>query len=172
MINLGGPRSAPSLVERDFIPFLERHDVYHDILIPTDGSKDARKAVEHGIDLAEAFDATVHALYVVESRLVSLPSESMRQAAEHDEWVEYGREITDEVATAAQERGFSGVSVVRNGKAHEEIVEYATENDVDCIVMGTHGRDGVADVILGSVAERVVRTADAPVTTVRRSKLE
>ncbi|MFC6906477.1 universal stress protein [Halalkalicoccus tibetensis] len=146
--------------------------MYHDILIPTDGSKDARKAVEHGIDLAEAFDATVHALYVVESRLVTIPSGSMRQADERDDWVEYGREITEEVSVEAERRGLSSTTAVESGKAHEEIVEYADRNGIDCIVMGTHGRDGVEDVILGSVAERVVRTANAPVTTVRRSKLE
>lgn len=146
--------------------------MYDRILIPTDGSEEARKAVDHGIDLAAAVGASVHALFVVESRLSALPSDSMRQVTEREEWVRYGREVTDEVVADAEARGVSGVAAVEQGKAHKEIVEYANENDIDCIVMGTHGRDGVQDVILGNVTERVVRTANVPVLTVRRGKLE
>ncbi|MDL5360654.1 universal stress protein [Halalkalicoccus sp. NIPERK01] len=146
--------------------------MYDRILIPTDGSEEARKAVDHGIDLAAAVNASVHALFVVESRLSALPSDSMRQVTEREEWVRYGEEVTEEVVADAEARGVSGVAAVEHGKAHKEIVEYAEENGIDCIVMGTHGRDGVQDVILGNVTERVVRTANVPVLTVRRGKLE
>lgn len=146
--------------------------MYDRILIPTDGSEEARKAVDHGIDLAAALDASVHALFVVESRLASLPSDSMRQVDEREEWERYGEEVTDEAVADAEARGVSGVAAVERGTAHGEIGEYANENEIDCIVMGTHGRNGVQDVILGSVTERVVRTANVPVLTVRRGKLE
>lgn len=146
--------------------------MYDRILVPTDGSKEARKAVDHGIDLAAALSASVHALFVVESRLASLPSDWMRQADEREGWVRYGEEMTDEAVTDAEARGVSGVAAAKQGTAHKEIVEYANENEVDCIVMGTHGRNGVQDMILGSVTERVVQTADVPVLTVCRGKLE
>lgn len=146
--------------------------MYDRILIPTDGSKEARKAVDHGIDLAAAFGASVHALFVVESRLASLPSDWMREADEREEWVRYGEELIDKAVTDAEARGVSGVAVAKQGTAHKEIVEYANENEVDCIVMGTHARNGVQDAILGSVTERVVQTANVPVLTVRRGKFE
>lgn len=146
--------------------------MYNQILVPTDGSKEARKAVDHGIDLAAALGASVHALFVVESPLASLPSDSMRQADEREEWVRYGEEMTDEAVTDAEARGVSGVAAAKQGTAHKEIVEYANENEVDCIVMGTHGRNGVQDLILGSVTERVVRTANVPVLTVHCGKPE
>ncbi|WP_336363478.1 universal stress protein [Halalkalicoccus salilacus] len=72
----------------------------------------------------------------------------------------------------AERRGVSGVATVEHGKAHKEIVEYANENDIGCIVRGTHGRDGVQDVVLDNVIERVVRTSNVPVLTIRRGKLE
>ncbi len=146
--------------------------MYDSILVPTDGSTEAQNAAEHGVDLAAELGATVHALYVVESRVTALPSDSMAQAAEHDEWKRYGEDVTDEVVAMADERRLEGVGAVRSGKAHEEIVDYAEEADVDAIVMGTQGRDGVGDVILGSVAERVVRTAGVPVLSIRQAKLE
>lgn len=146
--------------------------MYDRILIPTDGSKEAGKAAEHGISLAAAVGASVHALFVVESRLSALPSDSMRQVTEKGELERYGRETTEEVVADAEARDVSGVAAVEQGKAHEEIVEYADENDIDCIVMGTHGRDGVQDVILGNVTERVVRTSNVAVLTIRRGKLE
>lgn len=146
--------------------------MYDQILIPTDGSKEAQKAVDHAIDLATEVDATIHALFVVESRPSALPSDSIQQVTDHEAWATYGEETTDEVVADAEERTVPGVAAVRHGKAHEEIVEYAHENDIDVIVIGTHGRDGVRDVILGSVAERVVRTSNVPVLTIRRAKLE
>jgi nucleotide-binding universal stress UspA family protein len=70
-------------------------------------------------------------------------------------------------AIDAERRGVSGVAAVEQGKAHREIVEYANENDLDCAVMGTHGRDAVQDVILGNVTERLVRTSNVPVLLIR-----
>lgn len=146
--------------------------MYDRILVPTDGSEEARKAVDHAIDLAAMASATVHALFVIESRFATLPSDSMQQVTEQREWRQYGEGITEEVVADAERRGVSGVATVGQGKAHREIVKYADENDIDLIVMGTHGRDGVQDVILGNVTERVVRTSNVPVLTIRRGKLE
>lgn len=92
----------------------------------------------------------------------------MRQVTEKGELERYGREMVAD----AERRGVSVVAAVEHGKAHREIVEYADENDVDCIVMGTHGRDGVHNVIPGSVIKPVVRISNIPVLTIRRGKLE
>jgi nucleotide-binding universal stress UspA family protein len=141
--------------------------MYDSILIPTDGGEDAQMAAEHGIGLAAAFDATVHALYVVD--LPGSPRTIYLDANEdemRERYEEYGRDVTGNVADVAADRGVECVTAIRSGAVHEEIVEYADEHEVDAIVMGT-GYKGKLGGLLGSVAEKVVRTAEVPVTTIR-----
>lgn len=146
--------------------------MYQHVLIPTDGSDEAEAAARHSIDLAESLGATVHALYVIESRVTGLPSDAMAQADEMDEHRDRGFEFTGRVAEMAEEAGLECEQAVETGKPHEEIREYAEESDVDVIAMGTRGRSGLEEFLLGSVTEKVVRTSDVPVLTVRRPKLE
>lgn len=146
--------------------------MYQQILIPTDGSDESVAAAQHGIDLAESLGAKVHALYVIESQMSGLPSKSLNQVETMDEMEEYGEKLTARVAEMAEERGLEAETAVRKGKPYEEIVEFADENDVDAIVMGTRGRSGIEDYLIGNVTEKVVRTANVPVVTLRRPKLE
>ncbi|WP_238477105.1 universal stress protein [Natranaeroarchaeum sulfidigenes] len=74
--------------------------------------------------------------------------------------------------TVAQFEGLDVESIVRVGKPHQVIVGYANNNDIDLVVMGTHGRTGVDRYLLGSVTEKVLRTSDAPVVTVRRDSAD
>ncbi|MFC6835225.1 universal stress protein [Halomarina ordinaria] len=140
--------------------------MYDTILVPTDGSPGAQSAVEKAFDLAETYDATVHALNVVElvytydfdpGRLL----DQLRAA---------GERATEDVATAGRERGIDIVTAVERGSPHEVIVEYAADHDVDLIVIGTHGRRGVRRALLGSVTERVIRLADVSVLVTRRKE--
>ncbi|EMA39488.1 universal stress protein [Halobiforma nitratireducens] len=133
--------------------------MYHDVLIPTDGSDDTRRSIEHGLAIAERFDATVHALSVVpEGPLGPLESEEATPAA---------RRAVDHVEFEARRRGVDAVTAVRQGVPHEEILAYADAEGIDAIVMGTQGRTGIDRVLVGSVTERLVRMADVPVVTVR-----
>ncbi len=141
--------------------------MYDSILLPTDGSTPARNAVEHGIDLAAAFDATVHALYVIETRAHYVFTAAGHDPEEMEEYREYGDRLTAQVVEMAGERDLEGRSAVTAGSVAQEIVSYATDNDMDCIVMGAQGRSGIDDYLVGSTTEKVVRTADVPVTTVR-----
>ena len=84
-----------------------------------------------------------------------------------DELEAEARRATDRIANHAEDAGIDAVTTVRHGKPPEEIVQYANDADVEMIVMGTHGRSGVDRHLMGSVAERVVRTAEVPVLTVR-----
>lgn len=146
--------------------------MYDHILIPTDGSKGARKAIDHGVDLAAAFDATVHALYVVE--LPNAPRSLQildDEEATRQEYRNYGKEVTGDVAELAAEHGVECVTAIKSGSAHEEIVDYADEEGIDVIVMGT-GYRGKFRALLGSTAEKVVRTANVPVTTLRRRDID
>lgn len=71
-------------------------------------------------------------------------------------------------AEAARKRGITVRTVVRRGSPSAEIVALASEEHADLVIMGTHGRAGVSRVLLGSVADRVIRTASCPVLTVRK----
>ncbi|MDQ2052415.1 universal stress protein [Natronolimnohabitans sp. A-GB9] len=134
---------------------------YQRILLPTDGSDEAQMAAERGIEIAAALDATVHAFSVIQSSAV-LKRDQLRTDAKAD-----ARDAVERVETAAESAGVEVTTSVEKGVSHESIVNYATANDIDMIVMGTHGRTGLDHVMIGSVAERVVRTSPVPVLTIR-----
>ncbi|MXV62284.1 universal stress protein [Natronorubrum sp. JWXQ-INN-674] len=133
--------------------------MYQDVLIPTDGSDGTRQSISHGLTIADRFDATVHALSIVpEGPLGTLQNDAAVPAAHR---------AVERIETEAAGEGVETVTAVEQGVPHEEILEYAEENDIDIIVMGTQGRTGLDRVLVGSVTERVVRMADVPVVTVR-----
>ena len=138
--------------------------MYNDVLIATDGSEQSEQSVDHGLDLAEAFDAHVHVVYVVETEATYILSVGLGddQLAEYRE---YGEETVSAVADRAAERGLDATGVVSTGAIAEEIDEYAEANDIDLIVMGKQGR-GAIEKYLGSTAEKVSRMSDVPVTIV------
>ncbi|SDJ93047.1 universal stress protein [Natronorubrum texcoconense] len=147
--------------------------MYDTILVPTDGSDVAANAVHHAIDLAEKYDAAVHALYVVDTSAmdISLGTEQVdriRQGKydEMPEVQERANKATGSVASQARERGLEVTESVVAGQPHSRIADYAANHDVDLIVMGSAGRGGVKRVLLGSVAERTLRTTDIPVLVV------
>jgi len=144
--------------------------MYDEILVPTDGSPAADAAIEHAVDLADKYDARVHALYVVDGAAYSTleaGSEIVIEALEAE-----GEEATERVAGAADDAGVVATTTVTTGTAYRTIQDYVGDNDIDLIVMGTHGRQGLDRYLLGSVTERVVRTSDVPVMTVRQDSEE
>ena len=147
--------------------------MYEKILVPTDGSETSEAAVEHAVDLAEKYGAEVHALYVVDT-----DSMSLSLGAEQLDRIEQGHfgemtEVKDRadsatgfVADRAGEHGLEVVEHVSAGKPHSLIEDYVENNDIDLVVMGTHGRSGIKRALLGSVAERTLRSVTAPVMVV------
>ena len=134
--------------------------MYRTVLVPTDGSEAADRAVDQAYELAERFDATVHALFVVDVEgtypfgpPVDSPLESVRAE---------GEAVTAEVVARAPD-GVEAVPVVEEGVPHETILEYAEEHDIGLIVMGTHSRHGLDRFLLGSVTEHVMHRADRSV---------
>ncbi|WP_435066389.1 universal stress protein [Halobaculum sp. EA56] len=144
--------------------------MYDRILVPTDGSPAADAAVEHAVTLADRFDATLHALYVVDSTAYSALEAGTDVVA--DALEEEGREAVSRIAQAADDEELPVIEAVVSGTAYRSILEYADEEGIDMIVMGTHGRRGLDRYLLGSVTERVVRSADQPVLTVRHAEDE
>jgi len=134
------------------------------IVIATDGSESVRRAVHVALDFADRFDAAVHALYVVDEGEVESSPERVREemrAALDDS----GAEALQEVA-AATDRPVT--TAVREGRPATVIREYAVDHEADVVAMGTRGRHGENRFLIGSVAERVVRTCPVPVLTVRQ----
>ena len=138
------------------------------IVIATDGSESVRRAVSVALDLAERFDAAVHALYVVDDGEVESSPERLREELSAA-LTERGEEALADVA-AGTDRDLT--TAVREGRPATVIAEYARDHDADVVAMGTRGRHGENRFLIGSVAERVVRTCPVPVLTVRQLAAE
>jgi len=135
---------------------------YRNVLVPTDGSERAADALDRALTLAKRADATVHVLTVVDVATVGGEGYSGVDAL-----VEGAEETVMEAAATAEEAGVDSVEAVEVGSsATRGIQSYIDENDIDLVVMGTQGRTGVKRYLLGSVAERTVRTSPVPVLTV------
>ena len=135
---------------------------YDDVLIPTDGSPRSEHAVDHGLELADRADATVHSVYVVdERRYGETPALSSYEIA-FEQFERKGEELTEDVARRARELGLGTTTEVTRGLPHEEITEHAEDEDVDIIVMGRTGAGGAERPLVGSVPGRVLRTTDIP----------
>lgn len=121
--------------------------MYNDILIPADGSEGAQRAIDHGLDLATRYGATVHGLYVIEPIYSAYAaSEQLTDASRAD-----GQRAVNEFTERVETKGFTPITEIRTGTPHQEILDYAEDNDIDLIVMGTHGRTGLDRYLLGSV---------------------
>ena len=143
--------------------------VYDRILLPTDGSAGTGRVVDHAEELARVHGAEIHALYVIDATsFTGLPMETSWEG------IRTVLEEESESALEAVERQVDDVPVETTtveGTPSREIVRFATEQTVDAVVMGTHGRGGIDRLLLGSVAERVVRGAPVPVVTVTVSEM-
>lgn len=142
--------------------------MYSNILVPTDGSEPSRKAATRAIDLADRYDATLHALYVVEATALT---PDLNTAALYEELESIGRRAIDEVLEEAERVGVEPVrEEIASGQASSAIVTYVEDHDVDLVVLGTHGRSGLERYLIGSVAEKVIRRSPVPVLTVPRDR--
>jgi nucleotide-binding universal stress UspA family protein len=145
------------------------------ILVATDFGEAADRALAYGRELARTFDATLHVLNVADDVFVRLGG---------DAYVAVLPELQKDVEQAAHRQLDELLidndpkpitikkAVITSSATAAAIVQYATETAIDLIIVGTHGRGTVAHLLMGSVAERVVRTAPCPVLTVRHPEHE
>jgi nucleotide-binding universal stress UspA family protein len=141
--------------------------MYDRILVPTDGSEEMTCVLAHAAKLAEAHGAELHAIYVINSStFASLPMESSWEGVS-DMLQEEGESALEDARRAVEGYDVSLTTNLLEGPPSKEIVRYAELDGFDLIVMGTHGRGGIDRLLLGSVAERVVRASTVPVLTVR-----
>jgi nucleotide-binding universal stress UspA family protein len=141
---------------------------YENILIPTDGSSAATHAAAHLVELAASLDATVHVLSVVDDTTLGLDARSTISGKESE------AAATDAVETVVSEAETREVVTIarhiEHGTAVEVILDCIESNDIHAVGMGTTGRRGTDRILLGSVAEKTVRSAPVPVMTVAESE--
>ena len=149
--------------------------ILKNILVATDFGEASDAALTYGRDLARSYGSTLHVLHVVEDLVIRLGYEGsiavmpeLQKQIEEEARTRIDAVVTDEDRTTLN----ATPTVVTSVAIAATIVQYASDHAVDLIVMGTHGRRALAHVVMGSVAERVVRTAPCPVLTVRHPERE
>ena len=145
------------------------------VLVPTDFSDASESALRYGKAMAEKFGATLHVVHVMEDLLAhawaaevyvsSMPQ--LRDEIEKESRLRLGALLTD-----GERKAFRAETALLAGNPFLEIIRYAKTHGIDLIVMGTHGRGPIAHMLLGSVAEKVVRKSPCPVLTVREAQHE
>jgi len=139
------------------------------IVVPTDFSDHSFRALSYAIGLAEKYEATVKLLYVNEPALqvsdmawVGVDERSLK-----DEHVKEARQNMGRIIREQIPEDLTAEAEVRSGDAVDEIIGYAEEVNADLIVMATHGRGGLAHMLMGSTAEQVIRKSSCPVLTLK-----
>ncbi|MDS0477155.1 universal stress protein [Natrinema sp. 1APR25-10V2] len=135
--------------------------MYDVILVGTDGSEPANRAVEHALSLAEQYGAEVHVLSVVDTGRYGEPALSSTELVV-DDLEDQSTDLLVEVEERAADQGVDVVTTCCHGNPHEKITAYADEIDADLTLLGSHGRSQTGHHI-GSVADRVTRTIERPV---------
>jgi len=136
--------------------------MYDAILVATDGSADANRAVTHALEQAEQHDAALHGIFVVDTDRFSEPalSSGEMETIQEEEW---GQEQLDEIASRAEKLEIDVTLYNCHGKPYQEIINYADEIDADLLVLGFHGQSHSSGSQIGSVTDRVVQNVGRPV---------
>lgn len=142
------------------------------ILVPVDFSEFTDDIVRYATEIAQRFGSSIHLIHVIPNMDYFTPYESF-MAAENMVTVQKGVEAEvqrDLEKVAATITGIPVTKVIRTGVSFVEIVEYVKSEHMDLVIMATHGRGGLEHIIIGSVAEKVVRKSPCPVLTIRPAK--
>ncbi|MFC6719350.1 universal stress protein [Natrialbaceae archaeon GCM10025810] len=138
--------------------------MFDTVVVATDGSDSVERAVDVALDLAARFDAEVHALSVIDVSEVDASPEQLR----NDLRAALESQAESALSTVESRADRDLTTAVREGRPAQQICEHAREVDADLVVTGTRGRHGENRLLLGSVAERVVRISPVPVLSVRQ----
>ncbi|MGA1868362.1 MAG: universal stress protein [bacterium] len=142
------------------------------ILIPVDGSGFSLEALRYASSFASEFNITVYLMTVIERQngMYDVYAEQNFLIERESDILDRINKRLEETEKTAKEMGIQHtVTVAECGIPYQKITEYATKNNIDLIVMGTHGRSGIAHFLIGSVTEKVIRTAPCPVLVVRKN---
>jgi nucleotide-binding universal stress UspA family protein len=139
------------------------------VLVPVDFSDYSKSSLRYAVNFAKRFNAEINLIYVVEP-MVYPPDFSMGQIALPSVDIEMDKRASEELSNLAKKEiphDIKSKTIVKTGKPFVEIIETAVEEDVDLIIIATHGHTGIEHVLFGSTAEKVVRKAPCPVLTLR-----
>lgn len=145
------------------------------ICVATDFSNPANRAFQYGLVFAKQFQAELHLLHVIEDIIPTVPEPGLAMLPTQEIMNSLRKASEDGMAKVISQHDVSGVDirqVVREGVPFREVCDYATKESVDLVIVGTHGRSGLTHLLLGSVAERVVRSATCPVLTIHWNEHE
>ncbi len=145
------------------------------VLVPTDFSDASESALRYGKAMARAFGASLHVVHVMEDLLAHAWAAEVYVASMpqlRDEIEKESRQRLGTLLTDGELKELRAETALLAGNPFLEIVRYAKAHNIDLIVMGTHGRGPIAHMLLGSVAEKVVRKSPCPVLTVREAQHE
>jgi nucleotide-binding universal stress UspA family protein len=140
-------------------------EIFKKILVATDGSENSLAAAEEAIKIARSMGSSVYAIYVVDTSVLSSASLGEGESFIYNSLKDEGKKAVDQIRSMA-----SGVQVetqVIEGKPTSAITDFASENGIDLIVVGSQGKSKIEALLLGSVADRVLRTATCPVLVVK-----
>ena len=142
------------------------------ILYPIDLSEYALHALPYATELAATYKAKLCLLYVVDNYLIGMPGAGF--AGQPDDLLERVKESGASTLQnlISQIKDVEVESAVLIGTPHVEIVRFARDQDIDLIVLATHGRKGIAHALIGSVAEKVVQMSPCPVLTIKHPEHE
>jgi nucleotide-binding universal stress UspA family protein len=141
---------------------------FHRILVPTDFTETSDRALDWAVTLAGKLGASVTVMHSYEMPIAGFPDATIVATPELATRIsDASKEALEKAAELRRGRGVAVDVVLREGVAWEEINAVADEIDADLVVIGTHGRHGLARALLGSVAEHVVRTGRRPIVTIR-----
>jgi nucleotide-binding universal stress UspA family protein len=148
--------------------------IYRKIMVATDGSEFVRGAVATAIEIARLSEAKLYTVYVIpdDGFSVTYPKDVQLEKTFADYFRTEGKEATAYVETSGRDEKIEVESVILEGSPAHEIADFAEKNDIDLIVMGTHGKTGIRRFLLGSVAENVVRHSRRAVLVVRGKNIE
>ena len=137
------------------------------LLVPTDFSEHSLVAAEYGVELAGRFGAKLHLLHVIEEPVATIPLLEIYGAPSKEEYEAAAQAMLDNWPLPDGAEEIEVERRLHHGTPFVHILHDARDHDIDLIVMGSHGRGLVAHLLLGSVAEKVVRKASCPVLTIR-----
>ena len=138
------------------------------VLVPVDFDEPSERALDYALGLARRLDAAVIVMHAYEIPVYGFPDGAVVATAEVAARISAGLQVAlDAMVAKRSTSGIHVTSLLRDGRAWEEVGKAAEEVRADLIVIGTHGRRGLSRVFLGSVAEKVLRTATRPVLVVR-----
>lgn len=137
------------------------------ILLPTDFSEASLPATQYALELARRFDAALHVLHVIEDPVAYLPMFESFPLPTREEFEQFAQTRLDNWILPADAEGLQIEQHWVHGRPFVDVIRYAREQQMDLIVIGTHGRGAAAHLLMGSVSEKIVRKAPCPVLTVR-----